>query len=240
MQNATYLAPDNRCQRTAIPSATTTEQKATNPMIRTLTGVASAITGASAGAARRHDDADTWMQYARHAATALHNRTGLPEINVYGPVLERGERAFFQGTTNYARMYGGDGTYATTNLFALGSPALMLGAFAASGIINHRRKARARRDATVQWRDHQQAGVIATNKRLMVHTDRGWGMYAYGAITEFYPDIEQATLTIGFGDQGAPMLLAGPPAPAISLLVAAATMPDRWTQDPRLRQLLGR
>lgn len=199
------------------------------------------ITGAAAGpgTARKQTDAEVWAQYARNAAAALRAGIALPEINVVGmgPVLRRSERAFFQGGANYARMYGGDGTYTTSGVLALGSPAFMLGAFAAAGIINHRRKARARRDAVVAWRDHQRAGIIATSQRLMVHTDRGWATYAYGAITEYYPDIASSTLTIGFGDQGAPMLLAGPPIPAIAVLVAAA-MPDRWTQDPRLRPLL--
>nr|WP_313776829.1 hypothetical protein [Mycobacterium sp.] len=199
------------------------------------------ITGVTApGAARKQSEAEVWAQYARNAAAALRTGAALPEINVVGmgPVLRRGECAFFQGGVNYARMYGGDGTYTTTGLLALGSPAFMLGAFAATGIINHRRKARARRDAVVQWRDHQRAGIIATSQRLMVHTDRGWATYAYGAITEYYPDIASSSLTMGFGGQGAPMLLAGLPVPAISVLVAAATMPDRWTQDPRLRPLL--
>jgi hypothetical protein len=36
-------------------------------------------------------------------------------------------------------MYGGDGTYTTSGLLALGSPTFMLGAFAAAGIINQPR-----------------------------------------------------------------------------------------------------
>ena len=102
----------------------------------------------------------------------------------------------------------------------------MLGAFAACGIINHRRKVGARRDAVVQWRDHQRAGIIATSHRLMVRTDRGWATYAYGAISDYYPDLESSILTLGFGGQCAPMLLAGPAVPAVTVLVAAATMPD--------------
>jgi hypothetical protein len=189
------------------------------------------------GVVREQNEAEVWEQYARRAAFALRARTALPEIHVYGPVFRPGERAFFQGSANYARMYGGDGTYNTTGLLALGSPGFMLGSLAASGIINHRRKARARRDGALVWRDHQRAGLIATSQRLMIHTDRGWGTYAYGAITEYYPNIESSTLTIGFGDQGAPMLLAGPPVQAVAVLVAAATMPDRWAQDPRLSAL---
>lgn len=191
-------------------------------------------------AVRKQDEAEAWTQYACRAAAALQSGTSLPEINVagMGPVLRPRERALFQGNANYCRLYGGDGTYTTTGLLALGNPAFMIGAFAATSIINHRRKARARRDAEVRWRDHQRAGLIGTSQRLLVHTDRGWGTYAYGAITEYYPDVENGYLTIGFGDQGAPMLLAGPASRAVAVLVAAATTPDRWTQDPRLRSLV--
>jgi hypothetical protein len=194
---------------------------------------------ATPNAPRTRSQTEVWTEYARHAATALRNRTPLPEITVYGPVLNAGERALFQGSVNYARMYGGDGTYNTTGMFVLGNPAVMLGSFAAAGVINHRRKVRARRDAALQLRDHQNSGFIATNQRLLVHTSRGWGTYAYSAMTEFYPDLENWTLTIGFGDRGAPMLLNGPPVPAIALVVAAATTPDRWMHDPRLRGILG-
>lgn len=198
------------------------------------------IAGASApGAARKENEAQAWAQYARQAAAALRDKTGLPEISVFGPVLGRGERAFFQGAANYARLYGGDGSYSTTGLLALGNPAFMLGALAASGIVNHRRKARAQRQASVQWRDHQRAGLIVTSQRLMLHTSgRGWSSYFYGAITEYYPILEIASLTLGFGNAAPPIQLAGPPVPAAAVLVAAAVMPDRWTQDPRLSPLL--
>ncbi len=58
-----------------------------------------------------------------------------------------------------------------------------------------------------------------------------------GTITEFYPNLETSTLTIGFGGQGPPLLLNGLPVGAVAVVVAAATMPDRWAQDPRLSTL---
>ena len=57
-----------------------------------------------------------------------------PVVQVYGPVLRRQEVAFFSATANYARLYGGDGSYTTTGLLVLGSPGFMIGAFAASGM----------------------------------------------------------------------------------------------------------
>jgi hypothetical protein len=199
------------------------------------------ISGVTApSAVRKQNQADDWAGYASYLAAALRAGTPLREITVYGPVFRPDERAFFQTSVNYACLYGGDGTYNTTSLLALGSPAFMLGSLAASGIINHRRKARARRNAAVRWRDYQRAGLIATSHRLMLHTDRGWATYAYGAITEFYPDVENSTVTLGFGDQHAPILLNGSPGRAVAVLVAAATMPDRWAQDPRLSAVFDR
>jgi len=195
---------------------------------------------ATPGAARKQSEAQMWAQYARATAAALQARTALPEVNVagMGPVLYPGERALFHGGVDYARLYGGDGSYSTTGLLALGSPAFMIGAFAAAGVINHRRKSRARREAAVVWRDQQRGIVIATNQRVLVHHDGGWSTYAYGAITEYYPDPPNATLTLGFGPNAAPMSLSGPPTLTLSVLVAAATQGERWTQDPRLHTLL--
>ena len=132
------------------------------------------ITGVTApGAARKQSEAEVWPRRPKRRGRATHrSHAAGNDVVGMGPVLRRGERAFFQGGANYRRMYGGDGTYTTTGLLALGNPAFMLGAFAASGIINHRRKARARRDAAVQWRDYQRAGIIATSQRLMVHRPR--------------------------------------------------------------------
>jgi hypothetical protein len=81
---------------------------------------------------RKQNEAEAWTRYACYVATALRARTALPEINVYGPVFRPGERAFFQESVNYARMYGGDGTYTTTGLLALGSRGFMLGSLAAA------------------------------------------------------------------------------------------------------------
>jgi hypothetical protein len=154
-------------------------------------------------------------------------------------VLRSQETAYFSATASYARLYGGDGSYSTTGLLALGSPAFMLGAFAASGYINHRRKAAARRDAQQRWRDSQRVGLIGTSRRLLVSTaERGWLSFDYGAITEFYPDVQSCALTLGFGTRCSPLLLSGPPVLAACLLVSAAVAPDSWPHDPRLAPLL--
>jgi hypothetical protein len=90
----------------------------------------------------------------------------------------------------------------------------------------------------VVWRDHQRAIVIATNRRLLVHHDGGWSTYAWSVITEYYPDLDNAAVTVGFGPHAVPMSLSGPPAAALAVIVAAGTQGPRWIDDPRLRPVL--
>lgn len=182
---------------------------------------------------------EQWWDFAHTAAVGLLDGKPPPPVQVYGPVLMRGEAAFFTASADYSRLYSGDGSYTTTGLLALGSPGFMLGAFAASGYINHRRKAAARRDAQQRWRDSQRVGLIATSQRLLVNVaGHGWLPFDYGAVTEYYPDLGQRTLTLGFGQETSPMRLSGPPVLAACVLVGAAVAPDSWHQDPRLAPLL--
>jgi hypothetical protein len=59
-------------------------------------------TAAAPGTARKQTEAEVCAQYARNAAAALRADAALPEINLVGtgPVLRRGERAFFRGSAN--------------------------------------------------------------------------------------------------------------------------------------------
>ena len=190
-------------------------------------------------AAAERSEREQWWEYARGAAARLLEGQAPPPVQVYGPVLNHGETAFFSATANYARLWGGDGSYTSTSLLALGSPGFMIGAFAVNGYFNHRRKAAARRDAQVRWREHQRVGLVGTSHRLLVNTaSQGWLTFAYGAVTEYYPDIQNCALTVGFGDRGEPLLLSGPPVLAASLLLSAAVAPDTWPHDPRLAPLL--
>jgi hypothetical protein len=59
----------------------------------------------------------------------------------------------------------------------------------------------------------------------------------FGACTEFYPDLQQWTLTLGF-DTTSPVRLHGPAAPALSLWSAYGVLGDAWVDDPRLAALL--
>ena len=182
--------------------------------------------------------AEQWWHYSRGCAAAL--RAGRPPtpVNVYGPVLEPGEQALLSTEISYSRYCGTNASYSPLPLIVAGRPAVMFGALAVQGVVNHRRKVAAERKAAEQWRFHQTCTVIATTDRLICSTaPHGQVSFWFGACTEFYPDLQQWTLTLGF-DSTYPVRLVGPAAPALSLWSAYGVLGDAWVADPRLAALL--
>jgi hypothetical protein len=192
---------------------------------------------ATACPVRVADEWSRWWQYARRSARLFAAGVEPPTIEVFGPVLEADEFGLLSAEATYSRRYGGSGHYSRSDLLVLGRPAVMIGALAVNAAINRRRKVAARRQAEVRWRDEHRVQVIATNYRLLCHTDRGWENYWYGDATEFYPDLDQWSMTLAFDDY-APLRLCGPVAPALSLWTATAVLGERWISDPRLAPLL--
>ena len=181
---------------------------------------------------------EQWWHYSRGCAAAL--RAGRPPtpIEVYGPVLEPGEQALLSAEIEYSRFGGGDGRYSPLPLIVAGHPAVMVGALAVQGVVNHRRKAAAAQRAAARWRFHQTCPVIVTTERLICTTaPHGMVSFWFGACTEFYPDLPQWSLTLGF-DSTYPVRLSGPAAPALSLWGAYGVLGDRWVDDPRLALFL--
>ena len=177
--------------------------------------------GTTVGAARRH------CELARPPTP----------VNVYGPVLEPGEQALLSTEISYSRYCGTNASYSPLPLIVAGRPAVMFGALAVQGVVNHRRKVAAERKAAEQWRFHQTCTVIATTDRLICSTaPHGQVSFWFGACTEFYPDLQQWTLTLGF-DSTYPVRLIGPAAPALSLWSAYGVLGDAWVNDPRLAPL---
>jgi hypothetical protein len=183
------------------------------------------------------DEWSRWWDYARRSARLFAAAVEPPRIEVYGPVLDADESGLVEAEAFYSRCYGGDGRYNKSDLLVSGRPAVMVGALAVNAGINHHRKVAARREAEVRWRDQQRMGVIATTHRLLCNTDLGWESYWYGLVTEFYPDLEHWSITLGF-ERCAPLRLAGAAAPALCLWTATAVLGDRWVSDPRLSRLL--
>ena len=181
--------------------------------------------------------AEQWWHYSRGCAAAL--RAGRPPtpIEVHGPVLEPGEQALLSAEIDYSRFCGGDGQYSPLPLIVAGRPAVMFGALAVQGLVNHRRKTAAAQRAAAQWRYHQTCAVIVTTERLICTTaPHGMVSFWFGACTEFYPDLQQWTLTLGF-DSTYPVRLSGLAAPALSLWSAYGVLGDAWVDDPRLALL---
>jgi hypothetical protein len=183
------------------------------------------------------DEWTRWWQYARQSARLFAAGVEPPAIEVFGPVLEADESGLLSAEVTYSRRYGGSGHYNRSHLLVLGRPAVMVGALAVNAAINHHRKVAARREAEVRWRDAHQVQVIATNYRLLCHTDQGWENYWYGDVSEFYPDLDRWSMTLAFDDY-APLRLSGPATPALSLWTATAVLGQRWVSDPRLARLL--
>lgn len=183
-------------------------------------------------------ETQAWIVQAQRVAETLRAGECLPEIQLFGPVMYSGERALFDSPVAYARMYGGDGSYKTTNVLALGNRSFIAGSMAATGLINGARKARARREATPRWRDDQRVRLVTTNRRLLVYgPGQRWLTFDYAAISEFEPVVHHNMMRLHFAS--APSLgLCGPPVLAAMVLVAAATNPQHWMRDPRLRPLV--
>jgi hypothetical protein len=82
----------------------------------------------------------------------------------------------------------------------------------------------ARLEATVnaaQWRDHRNCQVVVTSKRIACELDGIWLSYLYADLIEFTPDVVEATFVARYHGS-APVLFAGPAAPALAVMAATA------------------
>lgn len=182
--------------------------------------------------------AEQWWQYSRQCAAALHAGIQPTPVSVFGPVLEPGEHALLTAEAAYSRYCGTKASYSSLPLVVAGRPAVMFGALAVQGVVNHRRKAAAQRQAAPQWRWHQTTSALVTTDRLLCTTQpHGLVSLWFGDCTEFHPDLQQSTLTLNFGSI-APVRFSGVATPALSLLSAYGIFGDRWADDPRLAGLL--
>lgn len=179
-----------------------------------------------------------WWRYAVDCARAVRRGIPVAPIAVHGIVLRADETPIAQGAVQYARYYGGDGTYNRSSTFALGHPAFVLGAVAATAIGNSARRIAAERNAVITWREHQQSPFLITTHRVLCQTmARGWLSFWFSAATEFHPDLDNWSVVLAF-DGTSPLQLSGPAAPALALWCGRGILGDRWQEDPRLHRLL--
>lgn len=179
-----------------------------------------------------------WWDYAQQIARALWAGIPLPAINVYGPVLEPGESAYLSSQAIYSRFAAGDGRYTTLDCLLLGPPAFTVSALALQGIVNHRRKIAAQRNAAPIWRNTSAAHVILTSDRLLTNSPSGWLSFWHETVQEFYINLHKWTMAIGFGGQCPPLRLTGACIPSLSVLTAHRIWGNQWSADPRLSLLL--
>lgn len=179
-----------------------------------------------------------WWNHASDSAKAFLAGHNPPEIAIFGPVLGDGEHGLLEAEVTLSLLYGGDGTYARSDYFVVGRPAVMVGALAVNAVINRRRKVAARRDAQPGWRDHQSVHLWSTTERLIWDGGSGLASLEYGNITGFYPELDTWTLTLATGDGLPPVRMQGPAVPLVSLWTATAVLGQQWWQDPRLAALL--
>jgi len=96
-------------------------------------------------------------------------------------------------------LYGGDGRYRRSDFIVVGRPAVMVGALAATAVVNHRRKSRGPpRSRSLLARRPARPRSGPTTHRLVCDTSFGLVDFYYEAATEFYPDLDNWTLTLGF------------------------------------------
>ena len=160
-------------------------------------------------------------------------------LTMYGLVLEPGEVAYVHTDLQYARLYGGSGRYTHTSGLFIGKPTMVLGMMAANAAVNASRKAAAKRDMQLMWRDLQEVPTVATNYRLLCHLPRsGWMSFYYSAVQEFYPDPANWVITFGF-QNAEPLRLSGLATPTLSVLTAWCVLGnDRWQGEPGIAPLL--
>lgn len=197
-----------------------------------------AYTGQPGSVPSTSDPWQWWWNHARRSARAFLAGQDPPAIAIFGPVLGDEEQGLLEADVTLSFLYGGDGSYARSDYFVVGRPAVMVGALAVSAAINRRRKVAARRDAQPRWRDHQNIHVWSTTDRLIWDGGSGLESLWYGDIAGFYPELDTWRLTLATHAGHPPVRMQGPVVPLLSLWTATAVLGQRWWQDPRLAALL--
>lgn len=132
-----------------------------------------------------------------------------PALTVWGLVLDHDEQAHLEVTAAYSRYYGGDGSYVHVNGFFFGSAPFVVAGYALTALGNSSRRAAARNEAALRWREHQTAHVLLTNRRLVCNVAGRWLSFYYSAVTAVYPEPLNWSVVLDFADTQ-PLRLTGP------------------------------
>lgn len=142
-----------------------------------------------------------WWYCARQLYQGLLRGEKFTAISVSGVWLENEEACYLDAELGYARYYGLGMTAESQQYAGLSQ--------------------RATATALPQWRDHCQARVIFTNRRLLCAVDDEWLSFEHETIAKFEADLSAPCFAVDFAS-GYPfsLLLAGPAAPAYALATA--------------------
>lgn len=133
--------------------------------------------------------------------------------------LNPGEVGYGESLLGYARFYGVNVTYHQSNSFWFGSAAFVAAGLAADAIGNASARNKAQRMAASQWRDHAQARVMLTNRRLFCDYQNDWLSFWHEGVVEFACDLSQWSFVLRY-QVGNPLMLHGPAAPWFAVAVA--------------------
>lgn len=129
---------------------------------------------------------------------------------VWGVVMQPGERVVATGNVGYARYYGTSAAYTHVSGFFYGSATFMAFGYGATALGNAARRRAAQNAARTTWREIQQAPVIVTDQRVVCRVADGrWLSFYFSGATALYPEPEYWALTMQFPDTS-PLRLTGP------------------------------
>lgn len=143
-----------------------------------------------------------------------------PPLTLWGVVLEEGERAYFDLPAHYARFYGQNVSYQHVNGVFAGTPGFVAAGLAMAALGNAARRNQAQAAAMRCWRDQQFVRVIATDRRLICLVYGQWMSFDHGAVTAFYPEIENQSMVLEF-ETACPLALFGPTVPLLTVYTTA-------------------
>lgn len=184
---------------------------------------------------------DPWWGYACSAAHALSQGLPPPTVRVYGPVLDADEQPRLTAPAQISRLIAGDGSYQHHTTMLLGSTMLTLGVLGAQGVLNHRRRQRAHREAIPAWRLQRMGTVLVTDQRLICPAADGTQLLSFwfANVTEYHPNLAHRTLELAFStEECEPLRLHGAAVPALALWASVAIYGPDWINDDRLCSLL--
>jgi hypothetical protein len=140
----------------------------------------------------------------------------------WGIIPDPGEAFFFSVHAQYQRYYGRDVSYVQSGGFYIGRPAFVAAGLVVNAIGNASARSRANAEAAAQWREHQMAPVLISNKRMVIAAGGQWLSFYFDAVVACYPDPAHWNVAFQF-QNAAPLLLVGVDAPVIGAFAVLAT-----------------